>query len=44
VLSSQYWIFMGTPLGYPVVILCHGDPKALVLLNQPFEHAPTVHR
>ena len=27
----QYWIVTGTPLRYPVVALCHGDPVALDL-------------
>lgn len=27
----QYWILSGTPLGYSVVALCHGDPPALDL-------------
>ena len=26
---------MGTPLGYPVVALCHGDPAVLNLQGQP---------
>ena len=33
--SYQYWIFTGTPLGYPAVALCHGDPAAFVLQDQP---------
>ena len=24
----QYWILTRTPLGYSVVVLCHGDPTA----------------
>ncbi|KAL6093787.1 hypothetical protein STEG23_035863, partial [Scotinomys teguina] len=28
-LHYQYWALTGTPLGYPVVILYHGDPAAL---------------
>jgi hypothetical protein len=34
-LHYQYWIFTGTPLGYPAVALCHGDPAAFVLQDQP---------
>jgi hypothetical protein len=30
------WILTRTVLRYPVVALCHGDPVALVLQNQPF--------
>jgi len=30
-LHYQYWILSGTPLGYPVVALCCGDPAALHL-------------
>ena len=30
----QFWILTGTPLGYPVVALCHGDPAALDLHDQ----------
>jgi hypothetical protein len=30
-LHHQYWNLTGTPLGYPVVTLCHGDPAALDL-------------
>ena len=33
-LHYQYWILTGTPLGYPVVALCHGDPAALDLQGQ----------
>ena len=25
----QHWILIGTPPGYPVVALCHGDPSTL---------------
>jgi hypothetical protein len=32
----QYWILMGTPPGYPVVALCHGDPAALDQYDWPF--------
>lgn len=28
-LHSQYRVLTGTPLGYPVVALCHGEPAAL---------------
>ena len=28
-----------TPLGYPVVALCHGDPTALDLQDGPFIHS-----
>jgi hypothetical protein len=31
----QYWDLTGTPLGYPAVALCDGDPVALDLQNQP---------
>ena len=30
-LHYQYLILIGTPLGYPVVVLCHGDSAALDL-------------
>jgi len=33
-LHYQYWIFTETPLGYPAIVLCHGDPAALVLQDQ----------
>ena len=36
-LHYQYWIPVATPLGYPVVALCHEDPAALDLQNQPFQ-------
>ena len=34
-LCYQYWALPGTPLGYPIVILCHGDPVALDLQVRP---------
>ena len=34
-LCYQYWILEGTPLGYPVVILCHGDLAVSILEDQP---------
>jgi hypothetical protein len=30
-LFYQYWNLTGTPLGYPVVVLCHGNPTGLDL-------------
>ena len=33
-LYYQSCIFTGTPHGYPIVALCHGDPTAFVLQNQ----------
>ena len=33
-LLCQYWILIWTPLRYPVVALCHGEP--LVLQDWPF--------
>jgi hypothetical protein len=35
-LLHQYWNFIGTPLRYPVVALCRGDPAALDLQHWPF--------
>ena len=32
----QYWILTGTPLGHPVVALCHGDPVVLDQQDKPF--------
>ena len=34
-LHCQYWILTRTPLGFLVVGLCHGDPVALGLQDQP---------
>lgn len=34
-LHHQYWAFTGTSLGYPVVVLCHGDSVTLALQDQP---------
>ena len=34
--TPQYWIFMGTPLGYPAVALSHGDPVAWNSMSGPF--------
>lgn len=34
-LHHQCWIPAGTPLGYFIVALSHGDPVALVLQDQP---------
>ena len=33
-LCYQYSVLTGTPLRYPVVALCHGDPAALDELDQ----------
>lgn len=30
-LHYQYWVLTESPLGYPVVVLCHGDPATLDL-------------
>ena len=27
--DTEYWVLIGTPPGYPVVALCHGDPSTL---------------
>jgi hypothetical protein len=35
-LHYQDCILTGTPLGYSVAALCHGDPAALVLQDWPF--------
>ena len=35
-LPHQYQVLTGTPLGYPVVALCHGYPEALDLQDWPF--------
>ena len=32
-----YSINTRTPFGYPVVALCHGDPAALALQDQPLQ-------
>lgn len=37
--DHQYWILSGTPSGYPVVVLSHGDPAALNQQDSPF-HVP----
>lgn len=29
------WALNGAPLGYPVFVLCHGDPATLELHSQP---------
>jgi hypothetical protein len=34
-LLYQYWNLTGTPLGYPVVVLCPGDPVGLDLWDGP---------
>ena len=34
-LHHQYWILTRTPLRYPVVAMCHGDPAALDLQDRP---------
>lgn len=34
-LYYQYSILSRTPLGYPAVALCHGDPEASVMQDQP---------
>lgn len=34
-LHCQDRILPGTPLGYPAVVLCHGDPEVLVLQDLP---------
>jgi hypothetical protein len=34
-LHYQYWILTETPFRYPMVVLCHGDPAALDLQDQP---------
>lgn len=31
----SYWALTGTPLGYPAVSLCRGDPAALDLQDRP---------
>lgn len=33
-LNNRYWTLIGTPLKYPVVVLCYGDPSSLVLQDQ----------
>lgn len=35
-LCYRYWILTGTPLWYPVFVLCHGDPAALGLQDRSF--------
>ena len=34
--TPSYWILIGTPPIYPVVILCRGDPAALGQQDWPF--------
>lgn len=34
-LHSQYWALSGTPLGHPIVALCHVHPEDLGLQDQP---------
>jgi len=38
-LHYLYWFLIGTPIRYPVVALCHGDPATLDLQDWPF-HMP----
>lgn len=35
-LRPRYWMLIGTLLGYPIFLLCPGDPSALILQGQFF--------
>jgi hypothetical protein len=43
-LHYQYWIFTATPLGYPVVVLCHGESWSFGSVGLTPSHPPAVHR
>lgn len=36
-LHHQHWALTGVTLGYPIAVLCHGEPVTLSLIN------PTIH-
>ena len=38
-LHNQYWVLTGTPLRFPAVALCHGDPA-----GQALSHTPEIDR